>query len=100
MKKFALGVMMSAVAAFGIGASASAQYDTTTTEAGGQIPPTPTTVAPTVATTVAPTTPPGGLPATGSDGVGTTAWVAFGLLAVGGGLFIVSRARRDDAPTS
>jgi hypothetical protein len=36
----------------------------------------------------------GGLPATGSDGIGTTVALAAGLLAVGAALFVVAQLRR------
>lgn len=49
----------------------------------------------TVSVTVAAQTDPGGgLPATGSDGVATTTWIAAGLLIVGLGLFAVATVRR------
>ena len=45
-------------------------------------------------TTVPATVPGGGLPATGSDGTGTTTGIAIGLLVVGLGLFAVAQVRR------
>jgi hypothetical protein len=68
--------------------------------------PATTVPAPTVpVTTAAPvvtTAPPlaGGLPATGSDGIGTTTGIALGLLVVGLGLFVVAQVRRRQAPTA
>ncbi len=51
----------------------------------------------TVSVTVqAATDPGGGLPATGSDGIGTTTWIAGGLLIMGLGLFAVATIRRRD----
>ena len=110
MKKFALSLMIASAAVFGLGAVASAQYGTiptttttttttttipaTTTEAGSGVVVPPSTAAPT--TTAAATTPPAGLPATGSDGVTTMSLIAIGLLAVGFGLFVATRARRGE----
>ncbi|MEM1335965.1 MAG: hypothetical protein AAGG08_21155 [Actinomycetota bacterium] len=45
-------------------------------------------------TVSAASTPTGGLPATGSDGIGTTTWIAGSLLLVGLGLFAVATVRR------
>jgi LPXTG-motif cell wall-anchored protein len=45
-------------------------------------------------TIAAPVVPGGGLPATGSDGTSTMTIIAFGLFAVGAGLFGVSQMRR------
>ena len=45
------------------------------------------------------TTPAGGLPATGSDGIGTTTGIAVGLLAVGAALFLVAQVRRRQPST-
>jgi hypothetical protein len=103
MKKFALSLVIASAAVFGVGTATSAQYGSTTTTTTTTVAPTTTsagsgaglpttTVAP--ATTVAATTPPAGLPATGSDGIGTTTGIAIGLLVVGLGLFIVTRVRR------
>ena len=44
------------------------------------------------------TTPETGLPATGSDGIGTTTGIALGLLVVGFGLFVVAQVRRRQVP--
>ena len=74
--------------------------ETTTTAAPTTDAPTtdaPTTAAPATdaPTTAAPvTTPSGGLPATGSDGIGTTTGIAIGLLIMGLGLFAVATVRR------
>jgi hypothetical protein len=103
MKKFALSLVIASAAVFGLGTATSAQYDTTTTTPTTTVAPTTTdagsgaglpttTVAP--ATTVAATVPGAGLPATGSDGIGTTTGIALGLFVVGVGLFIVTRVRR------
>lgn len=116
MKKFAVSLAVAAGAAFGFGAVASAQTDgyppdTTvapTTTDQGQVPPSPTTTA--APTTAAPTTTDAGagpatpttvapgIPATGSDSTGTITAIAIGLVALGGGLYVVARARRDDDP--
>jgi hypothetical protein len=45
-------------------------------------------------------TPPGGLPATGSDGISTTAGIAIGLLVIGVALFGVSQIRRRQTITA
>ena len=56
---------------------------------------TTTTMAPTTPTTEAPAA---ALPATGSNGIGTTTGIAIGLLAVGAGLFVVAQIRRRQEP--
>ncbi|MFK7919159.1 MAG: hypothetical protein AB8G14_13870 [Ilumatobacter sp.] len=53
-----------------------------------------------VVAAAAPAAPTGGLPATGSDGVGLTAMVAGGLLAVGLLLFGTATLRRRQAPAA
>jgi hypothetical protein len=65
----------------------------------------PVTTAPggggAVPTTAAPGGQPGGqLPATGSNGLGSTTGIALGLLVVGLGLFVVAQVRRRDAATT
>jgi hypothetical protein len=63
------------------------------------IPGQATTTTTPVVTTVPATTPGGGLPATGSDGIGTTTSIAIGLLVVGLGLFVVAQVRRRQTPS-
>jgi len=54
----------------------------------------PDTGAPAGGGAVAPQVPGGGLPATGSNGIGTTTTIALSLLVVGFGLFAVAQLRR------
>ncbi len=95
MKKLVISLIVASAALFGMGSVTSAQYGSTTTttttvakDSGAVAPAAPAAAAP------AAETPSAGLPATGSDGIGTTTGIAFGLLAVGLGLFIVTRVRR------
>ena len=69
MKKLVISLIVASAALFGFGSVTSAQYGSASTSSAG-------------------------LPATGSDGIGTTTGIAVGLLAVGLGLFIVTRVRR------
>jgi LPXTG-motif cell wall-anchored protein len=52
------------------------------------------TVAAAPPVAAAPVVPVGGLPVTGSDGTSTMTMMAFGILALGGGLLVVSQMRR------
>jgi len=93
MKKLVISLIVASAALFGFGSVTSAQYGSASTS-------TATTVAEDSAAALpeagaaAAATPSAGLPATGSDGIGTTTGIAVGLLAVGLGLFIVTRVRR------
>ena len=69
----------------GLAAPASAYPIPTTTTLGAIIPPTP----PTNVT----------LPETGSSGVGDSTMLGASIAILGGGLVLVSRRRRDPAPT-
>jgi len=76
---------------------------TTTTVVAAAGPTAPAAVATTTAAVVAaagPVAPSAGLPATGSNGIGSTTGIALGLLVSGLGLFIVAQVRRRQTPTS
>ena len=87
------GTLGTATASFAVAPTAAGDY--TVTALGTQSPARTITfslAAPGV--TVPVTVPGGGLPATGSDGLGTTTPIAIGFLVVGLGLFVVGRTRR------
>ena len=86
-------VLGNATGAFTAAPTAPGTYTVT---ASGTISPVQTTTFTIAATptTTTPTTLPGDLPATGSNGVGTTTGIAIGLLVVGVGLFVVAQVRR------
>ena len=95
-------MMIAADALVGVGAAASAQYGPTTTTADHTTTTDDTTTTSNVdsgaglptTTVTAAVDSSGSLPTTGSGGLSTAAGLAIGLIAVGFGLFAVTRARR------